>query len=194
MAIHNTFHISLLEPYQDNRFPSQIKEPPPPIQIEGEDEYELDEIIHSRLHYHKLQYRAKWKAYSPEHDKVWNPAKNFDNAEHTVQRFDRRYPGKPWMDTRHDQQIVLRTSSHSQTRTTLTHPGERRPARRPQATPTSPEYGGSARQEVAHTSMNGTDCTDDGCQIHLGEKQGSGWYPQFTKRSRKPCVAHDHDW
>jgi len=28
MAVHNTFHISLLEPYQDNRFPSQIKEPP----------------------------------------------------------------------------------------------------------------------------------------------------------------------
>jgi len=45
MAIHNTFHISLLEPYQDNQFPSQIKELPPPIQIEGEDEYQLDEII-----------------------------------------------------------------------------------------------------------------------------------------------------
>jgi len=55
MAIHNTFHISLLEPYQDNRFPSWIKEPPAPIQIEGEDEYELDEIIDSRLHYNKLQ-------------------------------------------------------------------------------------------------------------------------------------------
>ena len=71
MAIHNTFHISLLEPYQDNRFPSQIKEPPPRIQIEGEDEYELDAIIDSRLHYNKLQYRAKWEGYSPEHDKVW---------------------------------------------------------------------------------------------------------------------------
>jgi len=59
MAIHNTFHISLLEPYQDNRFPSQMKEPPPSIQIEGEEEYELDEIIDSRLHYNKLQYRAK---------------------------------------------------------------------------------------------------------------------------------------
>jgi len=47
MAIYNTFHISLLEPYHDNRFPSQIKEPPPPIQTEGEDEYELDEIIDS---------------------------------------------------------------------------------------------------------------------------------------------------
>jgi len=42
--------------------------------------------------------------------------------------------------------------------------------------------------------MNWTDCTDDGCQIHIGEKQGSGWYPQFTRRSRKPSVAHDHDW
>jgi len=42
--------------------------------------------------------------------------------------------------------------------------------------------------------MNWTDCTDDGCQIHLGEKQGSGWDPEFTRRLRKPSVAHDHDW
>jgi len=95
MAIHNTFHISLLELYKDNRFPSQIKEPPPPIQIEGEDEYELDDIIDSRLHYNELQYRAKWKGYSPEHDKVWYPPENFNNAEHTVLRFHGRYPRKP---------------------------------------------------------------------------------------------------
>jgi len=132
MAIHNTFHISLLEPYHDNRFPSQIKEPPPPIQIEGEDKYELDEIIDSRLHYNKLQYRAKWKGYSPEHDTVWYPAENFNNAEQTLQRFHRCYPGKPGVDTRYDQQIVLRTSPDRQTRTTLTHTRQRRPVRRPQ--------------------------------------------------------------
>jgi len=61
MAIHNTFHISLIEPYQDHRFPSQIKEAPAATQIEGKDEYEHAEIIDSRLHYPKLQYRAKWK-------------------------------------------------------------------------------------------------------------------------------------
>jgi len=71
MSIHNTFHISLLEHYQDNQSPLQFKEPPPPIQIEGEDEYELDEIIDFGLDYNKRQYRAKWKGYSPEHDKVW---------------------------------------------------------------------------------------------------------------------------
>jgi len=126
MAIHNTFHISLLEPYQDNRFPSQIKEPPPSIQMEGKEEYELDKMIDSQLHYNKLQYRAKWKGYSPEHDKVWYPAENFNNAEHTVQRFLRRYPRKPGVDTCHDQQIVLRTSPLCQTRTTLTNARERR--------------------------------------------------------------------
>jgi len=42
--------------------------------------------------------------------------------------------------------------------------------------------------------MNWTDCTDDGCLIHLCEKQWSGWYPQVTRRLRKPSVAQDHDW
>jgi len=135
MAIHNTFHISLLEPYQNHQFPSQIKKPPPPIQIEGEDEYELDEIIDARLHYNKLQYRAKWKGYSPEHNKVWYPAENFNNAEPIVQRFHRRYPRKPGVDTRHDQRIILCTFPDRQTRATLTHIKQRRPARHPQGYP-----------------------------------------------------------
>jgi len=62
------------------------------------------------------------------------------------------------------------------------------------ATPTSPEDSGSPRREGAHASMSWTDCTNDDCQIHLSEKQGSGWYSQFTRKSRKRSVAHDHDW
>ena len=55
MRIHNTFHISLLEPYEDNKVPSQIQTPPP-IEIDGEPESELEEIIDSRLYGNKLQY------------------------------------------------------------------------------------------------------------------------------------------
>jgi len=170
----------------------QIKEPPPPIQTEGEDEYEFDEIIDSRIHYNKLQYRAKWKAYSPEHDNVWYPAGNFNNAERAVQRFHQRYTRKPRVDTRHDQQIVLRTSPvvKQKRRSPTPESDAERIARK--ASPTSPEYSGSPKREVAHTSMNWTDCTDDGSQIHFGEKQVSGWYPQFTRESRKPSVAHDY--
>ena len=80
MKIYNTLHISLLEPYEDNKFPAQIQTPPPPIQIDGEPEFELKEIIDSRLHRDKLEYRAKWTGYSPEHDKTWYPAENFENA------------------------------------------------------------------------------------------------------------------
>jgi len=173
MAIHNTFQISLLQPYQDNQFRSQIKEPPPAIHIEGEDEYELDKSIDSQLHYNKLQYRAKWKGYSPEHDKVWYPAENFNNAEHAIRQFHLRCPGKPRVDTRHDQQIVLHTSPIvKQGRRSHTRESDAKRVAH-NATHTSPEYSGSPGREVAHLSMHWTDCTDDGCQIHLGEKQGS---------------------
>ena len=97
MKIHNTIHISLLEPYQDNQFPSEIQEPPPPIQREEEDKHELDEIIDSRLHYNKLQYRAKRKGYGPEEDKVWYHAENFNNAADAVGKFHEQYPEKPRM-------------------------------------------------------------------------------------------------
>jgi len=60
------------------------------------------------------------------------------------------------------------------------------------ATPTSPAYSGSPKREVAHASMNWTDCADDGCQIHLSKKQGSGWYPQITRRAKKPWKLWKH--
>ena len=59
MTIHHTFHLPLLAPYEDNQFPSQIQTPPPPIKIEREPEFELEDIIDSRLHRNKLQYRIK---------------------------------------------------------------------------------------------------------------------------------------
>jgi len=112
MKIHNTIHISLLEPYENNKLPSQRQEPPPPIIIEGEPEYELEEIVDARLYYGKLQYRAKWTGYSPEHDKVWYPAANFENAVNAKRRFHERYPEKPSQDRHHEgrQRVDLSTS------------------------------------------------------------------------------------
>jgi len=194
MAIPNTFHISLLEAYQDNSFPSQINEPTSSIQIEGEDKYELDEIINSQLHYNTLQYRAKWKNYSPKHDKVWYSAEIFDNAEQAVQQFDQQYPGKPGVDSLHDQQVILRTSTRRRTRTTLTQPGGQCPTCRLPRCPHYPDSSRSLSQEMAHVFMSWNEYFDDGCQIHLSEKQESGLYSQFTRGSRQPSIAHNHDW
>ena len=98
MRIHNTFHIFILELYHANKFSSQQAQPLPPIIIEGEPEYELEQIIDSRLHSGKLQYPAKWTGYSPKHDKVWYPYENFENAGIATQQFHQKYPTKPSQD------------------------------------------------------------------------------------------------
>ena len=92
---HPVFHISKLELYHNDAFPSQKTTPPPPIEIAGEEEYELDEVIDSRLRYNKLQYRAKWTGYPPEHDLEWYPAENFANSNHAIARFHSSHPYKP---------------------------------------------------------------------------------------------------
>ena len=95
MKIHLTFHILLLEPYSDNPLPSQRKEPPLPLETEGGPEYELEEIVDSRLYRgNQLQYRAKWTGYPSEHDKVWYPASNFENSSIAIERFNQSYPHK----------------------------------------------------------------------------------------------------
>jgi len=94
ITIHNTFHISLHELYNDNKLPSQRSDTPLPIIIEGEREYELEEILDSRLHYNKLQYRAKWTRYSPEDDKTWYAGEIFENADLAKRNFHSRYPNK----------------------------------------------------------------------------------------------------
>jgi len=193
MAIDNTFHISLLEPYQDHRFPSQIKEPPPPIQIEGEDEYELDEIIDSRLHYNKLHIESSGKATHPNTIKSGTPWKT--STMQNTQSNDSTGASQESLEWIHV--TINRLSSAAppiviQERCSHTPERDAQPVAS-NATHTSANYSGSPKGEVAHTSMNWTDCTDDGCQIYLGEKHGSGWYPQFTRRSRKASVAHDHD-
>jgi len=98
MRIHNTFHISLLELYHDDKFSSQSAQPPPPIIIEGDPECELKQIIDSRLDYGKLQYRAKWTGYPPEHDKVWYPYEDFENSGIAKKQFHQKYPRKRSLD------------------------------------------------------------------------------------------------
>jgi len=68
--IHDVFHASLLTPYKetDQHGPNFI-EPPPDI-IEGEEEWEVEQIIKACTYgrWKKKQYLVRWKGYSPAHD------------------------------------------------------------------------------------------------------------------------------
>src|SRR5258707_12951918 len=51
-SIHPVFHVSQLEPTRPNLFPLQQQPPPPPLQIDGESEYEVSEILDSKVNRH----------------------------------------------------------------------------------------------------------------------------------------------
>ncbi len=90
--IHDVFHVSLLEPYHtvEGRAPP----PPPLIEVDGEEQAEIEEILDSRMHYGKLQYLVKWLGYSVS-DNEWIWAGNLGAAEEYVAEFHQKYPLKP---------------------------------------------------------------------------------------------------
>jgi hypothetical protein len=49
MKIHPLFHVSLLKPYHAFSILRRIHDPPPPIKVNGEHEYEMEDILNSRI-------------------------------------------------------------------------------------------------------------------------------------------------
>jgi hypothetical protein len=95
-SLHNVFHVDLLEPHRENVIPDRVQSPPPPIEIDDHEEYEVSAILDSRMFRKSLQYLVEWVGYedSPEHQ-TWEPAKNLENSMDYVRDFHRRYPNKP---------------------------------------------------------------------------------------------------
>ena len=88
-SIHDVFHVSLLEPYvSDGRSAPEL---PPPIEVAGEEEYELEEILQSAYRYNAFCYQVKYKGYSAE-ESEWLPAENLENAPDMVCEFHAVYP------------------------------------------------------------------------------------------------------
>ncbi len=54
--IHNVFHVSLFEPYHENPIPKRHREPPAPVKIEGQEEFEVQEVLDSKNIRGKLLY------------------------------------------------------------------------------------------------------------------------------------------
>ena len=94
MKVHDVFHVSLLEPYFPNTIPGRSEEPPPPIIVDGEVEYEVDEVLDSKFICKKLHYLVSWKGYDVS-ERTWEPAGNFSNQEVAMCEFHARYPHKP---------------------------------------------------------------------------------------------------
>ena len=50
-AIHPFFHVSQLEPAIPNTIPNQTQLPPPPVEVDGEPEFEISKILNSKINH-----------------------------------------------------------------------------------------------------------------------------------------------
>lgn len=94
MKVHPVFHVSLLEPYRESSFPGRVQNPPPSIEIENHEEYEVEKVLDSRRRWGKLEYLVHWYGYDIN-ERTWEPAENLANAPQKVQEFHQQYPDKP---------------------------------------------------------------------------------------------------
>jgi len=66
-------------------------DPPPPVEVDGEEEYQVLSIQDSRMYRNRLQYLIRWVGYD---SLTWEPAKFVDGLQ-AVGEFHRCYPREP---------------------------------------------------------------------------------------------------
>src|ERR1700720_3204744 len=92
--IHPVFNESLLTPFVPANFPSQKKpDAPPPIIVEGEEEYEVEELMDSKVVHGKIKYLVKWKGYLDKADWTWEPEEKI--LEDNRKEFHEKHSGAP---------------------------------------------------------------------------------------------------
>lgn len=97
MKIHPVFNVSLLRPAAGNPVPGQRQEPPPPVEVDGLEEWQVEDILDSRWERRgrggpRLKYTVKWTGYD---DPTEEPATYLEHAQEVLANYHRRYPHKP---------------------------------------------------------------------------------------------------
>jgi hypothetical protein len=65
MRIHPVFHKSLLSLYHISVIPGHTRLPPPAIKVKGQHEYDVKDILDSKIVRNKLRYFVSWASYAP---------------------------------------------------------------------------------------------------------------------------------
>ncbi len=85
MKIHDTFYIFLLRFAANDFFIDQIQSSSLSIVIDEEEEYKVNDILDSRYHYEKLQYKIIWIDHFS--NKAWYSAENFEHFKNILKNY-----------------------------------------------------------------------------------------------------------
>ena len=90
----------MLESAISDPIPNRYQTPPPPVVVDGEPEYEISEILDSKLDNRrcacKLLYLVQWSGYEgTDEETSWLLATELAHASKLVSNFHQKYPDKP---------------------------------------------------------------------------------------------------
>jgi hypothetical protein len=88
--IHNVFHATLLSPYRENEIHGPNFPKPPPDIIDGNEEFEVEQILRHRKRGRNMQFLIKWKGYD-DFDSTWEPERNLTHAKDILSQYKRRH-------------------------------------------------------------------------------------------------------
>ena len=92
-SVQPVFHISQLEPCVLNSILNHVQRPMPPIEVDGEPKYEIEEILDSKIDrrqpHCQLLYLVHWLSYQGTDDETsWLLTMELGNAKELVADFE----------------------------------------------------------------------------------------------------------
>ena len=91
--IHDVINVSRVRLYKPPIEGQQII-PPEAVEVEGTPEYEVEEVLDSRLKRGKLEYLVKWSGYTEDHN-TWEPESNLENSKESINDFHKSNSSAP---------------------------------------------------------------------------------------------------
>ncbi|GBG61900.1 hypothetical protein CBR_g26064 [Chara braunii] len=90
--LHDIYHVSLLRPYRrpSERFVGRPYEHPPPIMVDGHEEFAVSDIVSRRITDDtppRIEYVVRWKGY-PDEEATWEPLEHLEHARILVRAYD----------------------------------------------------------------------------------------------------------
>jgi len=91
MKIQNVFHVLLLDPTASDPLQGPIRPPPSAVKFEGEEEWQVLEVLDSKFVRNRVRYLVKWEGYDKRTRK---PAELIKQLQ-AVDEFHKQYSLKP---------------------------------------------------------------------------------------------------